>query len=92
MPAGVEVNSVDAFQTAALQHQQTVVFFWAHWSEPCEALNEVIEDVASSHPTLQFLRVSHASWSANYQFHKRARAERDIVQHGASDARRQGNS
>ena len=40
-----EIGSIDAFQTTLLQNAQTVAFFWARWSEPCEALSEVIDDV-----------------------------------------------
>lgn len=46
MPAPQEVQTIEEFQKAALQHRHAVVFFWAPWSEPCVALNDVFKDAA----------------------------------------------
>ena len=58
MSGPLEVSSAQQFQELALKHQRLVVFFWATWSEPCDALNDVVEDICEAQkPALQVVKV-----------------------------------
>jgi thioredoxin-like negative regulator of GroEL len=52
-----EANTVEEFQQIAAAHEKVLVFFWAHWSQPCKALDEMLPDVLSMYPGVKCVKV-----------------------------------
>lgn len=52
-----EVTTVEAFQLAAAANEKLLVFFWAHWSQPCKALDELLPDVLGINPDVHCVKV-----------------------------------
>ena len=57
MEALPSVSSSDEFQRFVLQNEKVVVFFWAHWSEPCKVLDGVIAELRKSSGDLKWMKV-----------------------------------
>lgn len=53
----LDANSVEEFQQIAAANEKVLVFFWAHWSQPCKALDELLPDVLELHPGIKCVKV-----------------------------------
>lgn len=52
-----DILSSEGFQECASKNKKLIVFFWASWSEPCAALNDVVTEVANAHSSIHFAKV-----------------------------------
>ncbi|GBG82633.1 hypothetical protein CBR_g35003 [Chara braunii] len=51
-----EVESAGWLERALQSSSAVVCHFWASWCEPCQQINKVFDELASSHPHVRFFR------------------------------------
>ena len=54
-----EIQSPEQFQEILLKNLESlaVLNFWAPWAEPCHQMNEVVKELSTKYPNVEFLQV-----------------------------------